>query len=255
MKKLSLILFLCLSLISYAKFEKIEFMESKIYGFKLANEQYNFEERINNLEEKVMGRKGTENVFTRESKLYNLLFLDGKYYSINTKVNNLEDYLFKGIFDEKDFLTRIENIETYLYNEIDNNDDMVNRINKIYKYLLLKDSDFVLKAKFLKKQVGIIEIKLARQAQSLTEGSTIVFNLEKEIPDIAEAGSKVIGEIVSYERNSFFKDDTMTIILSRIKNKSGRDIDIYKKIEIKGNEVKFFIGGKKVNLRDMLIIG
>jgi len=236
------------------KFIGLRQIEEVIFGFNIENSGRSFEDRLSILEKRIVGNTSNDNILVRQRKLYVLIFLDGSYYSIMTKTDNLEDYLFQNRTKEKDLLTRVETIEEYLFGDRLGSEAIVDRVHHIYDYLLLKDSNFAVAAQFLQKTVGIIEIKAVRTYGSLFEGQTLEFNLEKDIEGVARAGSLVIGQVISREKGGLLKDEKVVIVLRKIINEERREISIYKKIEITGNASKLFFG-KNVRIDELLIIG
>lgn len=237
-----------------AKFQGIEYIEDRVIGMTLVGSGKSIEQRIDFLEDKIVGNRSNDNVLIRQRKIYDLVFLDGSYYSLNTKVDNLEDYMFQERYRELDLLTRIEKVEEYLLGFRKNKTSILDRINEIYQYLLISDKDFVKKGQFLKRQVDTIEIRPIKKYGSLELGEILEFNLEKEIEGIAKPGSIVIGKVISKTKGTLFDDEKVTILLGKIINEERREISIYKKLEINGNVQRVF-GGKYVRIDDMLIIG
>lgn len=240
--------------VTNAKFQGIEYIEDRVIGFSLAGSGRSIEQRIDFLEDKIIGNRSNDNVLIRQRKLYDLAFLDGSYYSLNTKVDNLEDYMFQERYRELDLLTRIEKVEEYLFGYRKNSVSILDRINEIYQYLLISDTDFVKRGQFLKREVNTIEIRPIRKYGSLEVGEILEFNLEKEIEGIAKPGSIVIGKVISKTKGTLFDDEKVTILLGKIINEERREISIYKKLEINGNIQRIF-GGKYVRIDEMLIIG
>lgn len=236
------------------KFIGLRQIEEVIFGFNIENSGRSFEDRLSILERRIIGNTSNDNILVRQRKLYDLIFLDGSYYSIMTKTDNLEDYLFQNRTKEKDLLTRVETIEEYLFGDRLGSEAIVDRVHHIYDYLLLKDSNFAVAAQFLQKTIGIIEIKAVRTYGSLFEGQTLEFNLERDIEGVARAGSLVIGQVISREKGGLVKDEKVVIVLRKIINEDRREISIYKKIEITGNTSKLFFG-KNVRIDELLIIG
>lgn len=88
-----------------------------------------------------------------------MLFLDSSYYSLITKTDNIEEYLFQDRKKEKDILTRVERAEEYLFGTRLGNDSLISRIDNIYEYLLLRDQNFGIKAKFLQKILIFLKLE------------------------------------------------------------------------------------------------
>lgn len=236
------------------KFSGITKIEKEIFGFISFNSGLNFEERLGIAEEKVFGDKSNENILVRQRKLHDLIYLDGSFYSLLTKIDNLENYLFQERRRYYDILTRLEKIEEYIYGYRLNRDSITNRVSSLYEYLLLEDKNFIKKGKFLKKDIGIIELKAVKNYGNLRVDDVVEFNLEKTIDGIAESGSIVVGKVLKRSKQGMFGDEKVIIILRKIITANKREIGIYKKLEIKGN-VQNFIFGKKVRIDKILIIG
>lgn len=171
-----------------------------------------------------------------------------------TKTDNLEDYLFQNRKKEKDIMTRVERVEEYLFGTRLEKDALVSRIDNLYEYLLLRDQNFAIKAKFLQKEIDIFEIKAIKRYGSLQLNQVLEFNLEKDIPGLAKAGSLIIGQVISKKKSSMKNDEEVVIIFRKIINTDGRDISIYKTLELKGNSSGLFFG-KQVRIDNVLIIG
>ncbi|MBZ4682726.1 MAG: hypothetical protein PWP46_405 [Fusobacteriaceae bacterium] len=240
--------------IDNSKFQGINYLEKKVIGISMETSGMSYEDRIGFLEDRIIGNRSNDNILIRQRKLYDLVFLDGSYYSLNTKVDNLEDYIFQERDSELDLQTRIEKIEEYLYSDRKNGEALLDRINDIYSYLLITDKDFIKKGQFLKREIGVIEIRTVRNYGSLEVGEILEFNLEKDIEGIAKTGSLVIGKVISKTTGGLFTDEKVTIVLGKIINQERREISIYKKIELEGNVQRIF-GGKYVRIDNMVIIG
>lgn len=236
------------------KFQGIKQIEVQVLGYDLENSGLSFEDRLNMLEKRVFGNVSSDNVLVRQRKLYDLLFLDSSYFSLITKTDNLEDYLFQNRKKEKDIMTRVERVEEYLFGTRLEKDSLVSRIDNLYEYLLLRDQNFAIKAKFLQKEIDIFEIKAIKRYGSLQLNQVLEFNLEKDIPGLAKAGSLVIGQVISKKKSSMKNDEEVVIIFRKIINTDGRDISIYKTLELKGNSSGLFFG-KQVRIDNVLIIG
>ena len=267
-KKLVFIVFIILNLTTFSakapvnlyeadesfKFEGIKQIEVQVLGYDLENSGLSFEDRLNMLEKRVFGSVSSDNVLVRQRKLYDLLFLDSTYFSLITKTDNLEDYLFQNRKKEKDILTRVERVEEYLFGTRIEKDSLVSRIDNLYEYLLLRDQNFAVKAKFLQKEIDVFEIKAVKRYGALQLNQILEFNLEKDIPGLASAGSLVIGQVISKKKSSMLSDEEIVIIFRKIVNTDGRDISIYKTLELKGNSSGLFFG-KQVRIDNVLIIG
>lgn len=236
------------------KFQGIRQIEIQVLGYDLENSGLSFEDRLNMLERRVFGNTSSDNVLVRQRKLYDLLFLDSSYFSLITKTDNLEDYLFQNRRKERDIMTRVERVEEYLFGTRLEKDSLVSRIDNLYEYLLLRDQNFAVKAKFLQKQIDVFEIKAIRRYGALQLNQILEFNLEKDIPGIASAGSLVIGQVISKKKSSMTVDEEVVIIFRKIINTDGRDISIYKTLELKGNSSGLFFG-RQVRIDNVLIIG
>ena len=236
------------------KFIGLRQIEETVFGFNIEHSDRSFEERLNILENKIIGNTSNDNILIRQRKLYDLIFMDGSYYSLMTKTDNLEDYLFQNRNKNQDLLTRVETIEEYLFGERLDSEAIVDRVHHVYDYLLLEDSNFASKAQFAQRNIGIIEIKTVRTYGALQEGQIIEFNLESGIEDVANAGSLVVGQVISKEKGGLFRDEKVVIVLKKIINQDKREIAIYKKLEITGNTSRLFFG-KFVRIDDILIIG
>lgn len=236
------------------KFQGIKQIEVQVLGYDLENSGLSFEDRLNMLERRVFGNVSSDNVLVRQRKLYDLLFLDSSYFSLITKTDNLEDYLFQNRKKEKDIMTRVERVEEYLFGTRLEKDALVSRIDNLYEYLLLRDQNFAIKAKFLQKEIDIFEIKAIKRYGSLQLNQVLEFNLEKDIPGLAKAGSLIIGQVISKKKSSMKNDEEVVIIFRKIINTDGRDISIYKTLELKGNSSGLFFG-KQVRIDNVLIIG
>lgn len=267
-KKLTVLAFIMVTLASFSakapvnlyeadesfKFEGIKQIEVQVLGYDLENSGLSFEDRLNMLEKRVFGSVSSDNVLVRQRKLYDLLFLDSTYFSLITKTDNLEDYLFQNRKKEKDVLTRVERVEEYLFGTRLEKDSLVSRIDNLYEYLLLRDQNFAVKAKFLQKEIDVFEIKTVKRYGALQLNQVLEFNLEKDIPGLANAGSLVIGQVISKKKSSMLSDEEIVIIFRKIVNTEGRDISIYKTLELKGNSSGLFFG-KQVRIDNVLIIG
>lgn len=236
------------------KFQGIKQIEVQVLGYDLENSGLSFEDRLNMLERRVFGNVSSDNVLVRQRKLYDLLFLDSSYFSLITKTDNLEDYLFQNRKKEKDIMTRVERVEEYLFGTRLEKDALVSRIDNLYEYLLLRDQNFAIKAKFLQKEIDIFEIKAIKRYGALQLNQVLEFNLEKDIPGLAKAGSLIIGQVISKKKSSMQNDEEVVIIFRKIINTDGRDISIYKTLELKGNSSGLFFG-KQVRIDNVLIIG
>lgn len=236
------------------KFIGLKQIEEEILGFNTENSGRSFEERLDILEKKIFGNTSNDNILVRQRKLYDLIFLDGSYYSLMTKTDNLEDYLFQNRRKDKDLLTRVERIEEYLFGSRLDSEAIVDRVHHVYEYLLLEDQNFAVKAQFLQKDIDVIEIKAVYKYGALQEGQVLEFNLEKDIEGIAKAGSIVMGQVIRRETGGLFKDEKIVIVLRKIINEDRREIAIYKKLEIEGNKSRLFFG-RFVRIDDLLIIG
>lgn len=236
------------------KFQGIKQIEVQVLGYDLENSGLSFEDRLNMLERRVFGNVSSDNVLVRQRKLYDLLFLDSSYFSLITKTDNLEDYLFQNRKKEKDIMTRVERVEEYLFGTRLEKDSLVSRIDNLYEYLLLRDQNFAIKAKFLQKEIDIFEIKAIKRYGALQLNQVLEFNLEKDIPGLAKAGSLIIGQVISKKKSSMKNDEEVVIIFRKIINTDGRDISIYKTLELKGNSSGLFFG-KQVRIDNVLIIG
>ena len=236
------------------KFEGISRIEKTVLGYDLETSGLSFEDRLNMLEKKVFGNTSSDNVLVRQRKLYDLLFLDSSYFSLITKTDNLEEYLFQNRKKEKDILTRVERIEEYLFGTRLEKDSLVARIDNLYEYLLLRDQNFAVKAKFLQKEIDIFEIKAIKRYGALKLNQVLEFNLEKDIPGLAKAGSLVVGQVITKKKNSLFNDEEVVIMFRKIINEEGREVSIYKTLELKGNSSGLFFG-KQVRIDNVLIIG
>lgn len=246
-------------IVPYAQDENTKFLglkqvEETVFGFNTENSGRSFEKRLDILEKKVVGNISDDNILVRQRKLYDLIFLDGSYYSLMTKTDNLEDYLFQNRRKEKDLLTRVERMEEYLFGERLDSEAVLDRVHHIYEYLLLEDSNFAVKAQFLQKDIDLIEIKAVKKYGSLQQGQLLEFNLEKDIEGIAKAGSIVVGQVINKDPGGIFKDEKVVIVLRKIINEDRREIAIYKKLEITGNTSRLLFG-KYVRIDDVLIIG
>ena len=224
------------------KFEGISRIEKTVLGYDLETSGLSFEDRLNMLEKKVFGNTSSDNVLVRQRKLYDLLFLDSSYFSLITKTDNLEEYLFQNRKKEKDILTRVERVEEYLFVTILEKDSLVARIDNLYEYLLLRDQNFAVKAKFLQKEIDVFEIKAIERYGALKLNQVLEFNLEKDIPGLAK------------KKNSLFNDEEVVIMFRKIINEEGREVSIYKTLELKGNSSGLFFG-KQVRIDNVLIIG
>lgn len=236
------------------KFIGLRQIEETIFGFNIEKTDRSFEERLDILENKIVGNTSNDNILVRQRKLYDLIFLDGSYYSLMTKTDNLEDYLFQNRNKNQDLLTRVETIEEYLFGSRLESEAIVDRVHHIYDYLLLEDSNFASKAQFAQKNIGVMELKAVRTYGSLHEGQILEFNLERGIEGVANAGSLVVGQVISKEKGGLFKDEKVVIVFKKIINQERREIAIYKKLEITGNTSRLFFG-KFVRIDDILIIG
>lgn len=236
------------------KFEDISKIEKTVLGYNLENSGLGFEDRLNMLEKKVFGNTSSDNVLVRQRKLYDLLYLDSSYFSLITKTDNLEEYLFQNRKKEKDITTRIERAEEYLFGTRLEKDSLVARIDNLYEYLLLRDQNFAVKAKFLQKEIDVFEIKAIKRYGSLKLNQILEFNLEKDIPGLAKAGSLVVGQVISKKKNNVFSDEEVVIMFRKIINEDGREVSIYKTLELTGNSSGLFFG-KQVRIDNVLIIG
>lgn len=236
------------------KFKGISQIEKTVYGYDLENRLMSFEDRLSMLERKLFGNVSGDNVLVRQRKLYDLLFLDSSYFSLITKTDNLEDYLFQNRKTEKDLLTRVERVEEFIFGTRLEKDSLVSRVDNIYEYLLLKDQNFAVKAQFLQKEIDVFEIKAIKRYGSLQKDQILEFNLEKDIPGLARAGSLIVGQVISKKKSNFFDDEEVIIVFRKIINEENREIAIYKKLELKGNTSGLFFG-KQVRIDGILIIG
>ena len=173
------------------KFEGISRIEKTVLGYDLETSGLSFEDRLNMLEKKVFGNTSSDNVLVRQRKLYDLLFLDSSYFSLITKTDNLEEYLFQNRKKEKDILTRVERVEEYLFGTRLEKDSLVARIDNLYEYLLLRDQNFAVKAKFLQKEIDVFEIKAIKRYGALKLNQVLEFNLEKDIPVLHEVVNSI----------------------------------------------------------------
>ena len=78
--------------------------------------------------------------------------------------------------------------------------------------------------------------------------------MEKDIPGLAKAGSLVVGQVITKKKNSLFNDEEVVIMFRKIINEEGREVSIYKTLELKGNSSGLFFG-KQVRIDNVLIIG
>lgn len=254
MKKMIFMLFLlCISSIAFSQFKKIPYMEKKILGFEYLNSERTFEQRLDLLERKVFGETSKDSLIKREEELYDLLFLDGKYFSPFTKVGNLEKYLFNKKNLDLDLLTRIEKLEENLYSEINNKNSVLKRITDLYSYLLLTKEDFINTNNYI-SDLELLEIKAIKKYKGLKKDQSLYFILKNDIDGVAKSGSLVIAKVISRKRRGIFDDEKVIIVIQKIINEDKRELDIYKKIELIGNKRKL-IGGDKVIINDLKFIG
>lgn len=236
------------------KFEDLSKVEKTVLGYDLQSSGLSFEDRLGMLEKKVFGNISSDNILIRQKKIYDLLFLDSSYYSLITKTDNIEEYLFQDRKKEKDILTRVERAEEYLFGTRLGNDSLISRIDNIYEYLLLRDQNFGIKAKFLQKDIDIFEIRAIKRYGSLKLNQILEFNLEKDIPGLAKSGSLVIGQVIKKEKLKFSSEEEVIIVCRKIITEEGREVSIDKTLEIKGNSTGLFFG-KQVRIDNILIIG
>lgn len=244
-------LLLTISLSVFAYFEKIELVEKTVLGFKLSTSN-SYEERISIMETKLFGKNSIKTIEERETDVYNILFSDGKYYSLMTKTANAEEYLFKKKNINSDLISRIEKIEMYIFNKVDNGNDIVARIRNIYKYLSLKESDFILKG----NGVAVFEnirLKIIGKVNKFRKNENIEFELADDVDGILFAGDKVYGMIKKVKSAGLMGNEEIEVVINKIVGSDNREYDIYKRFVVTGNK-KNLIGGKTINIKKVIYI-
>lgn len=235
----------------FGAFEKLENAERTIFGFRLSTAN-SYEERITIVEEKLYGKVSSKAILERESDMYNLLFVDGKYYSILTKISNVEEFLFRQKNITADLLSRLEKIENYLFNNVYNKETITFRVKNIYRFLSLRESDFILKG----NGVGVInsiKITLPGTKTKFRKGEKIVFEIAEDVEGVLFKGDKLSGEITEVKNAGFMSDEEIEVVLTKGVGSDGREYDIYKRFFISGTK-KNLIGGKTIEIKKTIYI-
>jgi hypothetical protein len=223
-----LTIFIILSLIIQAEFEKLDKIEMKMFGYRVSKEK-SLDERISALEVIIAGGISEGNIDVRINKISDFILKDGMFLSPSTKIGKIELFLFKNIEEKVPLLERVEKIESFLFKKIDNKQPISSRVTRIYGYVFETREEIILSGDIFKKKSGI-KLKPLTDILSVQEGEEIYFTLLEDIKGIAKSGSKVRGKVLRIEKKE--KSEILKVMIYEIINEELREINIYKKAEI-----------------------
>lgn len=200
-------LFLILSFASFSNLKKIDTIEKKTFGFIINNET-RYEDRLSNLEKKIIGKENIGDIYKRTNDLNSLLFINGRKICLEDKINYLFSIVYK---NENDYslLSKVEYLEEEIFKRIFNNYSLVKRVELISEYFKIDFNDNTLKQKLMRKEkinfnVDSFEIVLDKKQNYNVIGNEVQFKIDSSSNKNLKDGYLLIGNVIKREDKKFF---------------------------------------------------